>query len=295
MNEHLGTSAAPRGCDSIALWLLPSGHLLGNVVSKLAYSADALSICEMVELSRVLSVQRGGSEVALRRLLADLGLLDTEVLDQGDRRSSGLLCLRAGAQYWDYAHPNAFQRDRDDMAAYEMAGGERTCVPMGKVVPFGAIPSGARALREVAHHVVDAQYQENFHHELVHKTRVPSLGSRHGIACFLSYLDEDLQRRHCVQILPEGQDRVSSCPLIEEDDLPNFYLVLCARYERYQWRYRNSWIYQCVFLDLGHMLAAMQVYAAHRSLPLIFSEAADDAIRHSEFLVNEPLVICSVA
>lgn len=297
MSKGSPPSAEPAIPDAQAcvLWLLPCGRRIANLWSKQMWSADALSQSELIALCRLLSGWMGKPVAGpIEACLAEAGLLTSDARNATFRPCDDLPLLRCGTRYWDYSDTEAMQRDRADMQTYALHGGERLHPPQdGQKLPSARFAQEAQSLLALAHHVLDAQFQQNFHAQRVDKKRVPSLGARHGIAGFPAYWDGELQRTCYVRIMPDGTQVTARSPLAQSAQcvLPAVHFVLCVQYERYQWRYRNAWIYQCVYLDLGHILAAMQVYAARHGLPLRFAEVSADLIDDEQMLVNEPFVI----
>lgn len=118
-----------------------------------------------------------------------------------------------------------------------------------------------------------------FHHETVSRKMVPSIGARHGLICHVLVNEVSTQRRIFLRIHDDG--RIGAIPASNDNRSTRWpELVIGVDFERYQWRYRTGWIYQCIYLDLGHVLAALKLHAEHNGLQL--------EVRSAEFMSQPP-------
>lgn len=285
----------------LELWFLPSKCSLRNIGTKSEFSADALTEDDVINLCSSLGAAEEQLDELVTNYLAALGLLpvppyELNVDQTRDQKTDDFFWLRAGAKYWDYADAEAFRKDARDMARYEHEGPESPLWAVDlEVASAPSLGPDAKKLFTLAHQVFDSQYSERFHHELVHKKIIPSLGARHGINCYLSYFDERLRRRALLAIGPDGADYFPPAGAVSSSNLAENCLVICAHFDRYQWRYRNGWVYQCILLDVGHALAALRVCAKNLSVALTFEQAPEELLNEMNLLNNEPLIIAQLS
>ena len=279
----------------VEAWMLPHTLRVRNALTKAEFAPNEspdgfLSLCETM-LSQI---DAGFLPQEFQQLCA-MGLVAPLDCSQAfEDKASELLRLRYGTGYWDYSDPTAMARDAMDMLRYAEelqpevlpeAGSD------GSSCEVGSAP--ARTLLWLAHQVFDTRKRERFHHETVSRKLVPSLGARHGLS---AYLCEGMNSEGGVRWILIGDDgrNVAIQPAFPYKgidvgcDLP--YIVICADFERYQWRYRNGWVYQCVYLDLGHALAALKLLAQEDSQTLVLEHVRSDAMGPHRDLTHEPLV-----
>lgn len=276
-------------------WMLPHTLRVRNALTKAEFASNEspdrfLALCETM----LLRTESGFPTQEFQQLCA-MGLIAAPDSGQAvEDKASELLRLRYGTGYWDYSDPTAMARDAMDMLRYAEelqpdvlpeAGSD------GSSCEVGSAP--ARTLLWLAHQVFDTRRRERFHHETVSCKLVPSLGARHGLS---AYLCDGMNAEGGVRWISIGDDgrNVAIQPTFpykkvdEGCDPP--YIVICADFERYQWRYRNGWVYQCVYLDLGHVLAALKLLAQEDSQILLLEHTRSDAMGSHRDLTHEPLV-----
>lgn len=200
-----------------------------------------------------------------------------------------LAILRTGTQYWDYSDITAIARDAEEMRNFQNEGAPRDLYrdePL-QAKPF-EISQAAASMLELAHLVLDSRKKDRFHHELVDKKIVPSLGGRHGINAYLAGTSGN---QWLLSLRSDGSHfpTHSWCEVAPEGPQSER-LILCANFERYQWRYRNGWVYQCVYFDLGHVLATLALCARQAGLELAIEHASNDMMGLERELVNEPIL-----
>src|SRR5690606_36606111 len=121
-----------------------------------------------------------------------------------------------------------------------------------------------RVLAALAHQVFDSRGSERFHHESIDKKLVPSIGARHGLGAYLYGRVAGFEGEQWVRVKTDGTNmavRPSKSKLFCQVDARDEHMLICVNFERYQWRYRSAWVYQCIYLDLGHALAALKLLA----------------------------------
>jgi hypothetical protein len=148
-------------------------------------------------------------------------------------------------------------------------------------------------LSVLAHQVFDSRFCERFHHDLVDKKLIPSIGARHGLVAYLNGYVAGFYGMQWVCINVDGTNTIIS-PLGEDfgcrGAVSHECMLICVKFECYQWRYRNGWVYQCVYLDLGHALAALKLLAEMQGCSLTFKHASANAMGIKRELEEEPLI-----
>lgn len=72
-------------------------------------------------------------------------------------------------------------------------------------------------------------------------------------------------------------------------------LLVSVRFEHYQWRYRTGWILQCIYLDLGHAVAAIRLLAARAVKRLRITFSIPPFQGDFTDLVSEPLLLIQLS
>jgi hypothetical protein len=200
------------------------------------------------------------------------------------------LSARRAVRFVDYVEPGTFAADRSDMEEFAKAN------PMpAATLEFDTeavqLPDRLTRLCALA---FAANGSREFHNHRVLLKSCPSLGGRHGIEAFIV----------CPQAMSVTPGIHYFHPVRREfyraadTNLPSQrspHLVLSCVFERYQWRYRSGWAYYCILLDLGHILAAIELAASE--LGIAINEIDVHPYRHESpwrELVHEPLFACTL-
>lgn len=243
----------------------------------------------------LLSPQLGESRDVLLDELRNLNLLETEQsLSDWYRTWSfygfdlgGYLASRYHLNRFDYSKPDILDRDRQDMEKYlddapypplkinEWTSSSR----LGLIHPsrFGRTRrvSTIEKLSALLFWPFGVQRGASFLEVLpTFLKSVPSKGCRHPFDAFVVsrqsgvlddggyYYDPE---HHCLHPVhnPENLD--------SEKGL--FLAVFCS-FERVQWRYRQSWAYKDLYLDLGHIVETLRLVANETEVDLVETEPA---------------------
>lgn len=279
--------------------MLPNALVLRNALTKVTLTGmgsprEFLSLCEALLMRSETGLVAGELQE-----LGNAGLVTEQTSAHYLEDDAGaLLRLRCGTTYWDYSEAEVLQRDAADMLRFLAQDPPRS-------VMFEAVESTdlatasepLQALAALAHQVFDTRGTARFHHEVVDRKMIPSIGARHGLGAYLLHrFGGAREEAQWVRINEDGSNvalcGASSCQV----DGRGEHLLICANFERYQWRYRSAWVYQCIYLDLGHALAALKLLARRQGLCLVFEHARADAMGVQRVLGNEALIqvtICS--
>ncbi len=255
----------------------PQGVALVQSASGVSYEANDLGTDGLAGLLVDLARPDQLASSAMFSMLERMGL--AACVTAHPWACDSFLGLRRAARFWDYADPQALARDARDMLAFEAEAPDRPADQAGSCKTFDAAAlrkakgAGFASLVDIGHAVLRSRGRARFHHQCVERRLVPSIGARHGLGCYA---------------LLQG-DQPEPVPQVP---LPA--LVIAVDYERYQWRYRTSWIYQCIFLDLGHAIAAIQMLARRQGLSLRFAHADAGSLPRARALRSEPLVLIHV-
>lgn len=266
----------------------PAGVELAQPANGVVYAADPLGPVLLGELFGQLTEPSGDFLAELQ----DKDLVTGQYGACGSARDA-FMDLRCSARFWDYADPQALSKDAQDMRAYAresahvQPSGRRAC----------AHPCGVPTLRVEEHLLVDlaqqvfvADSRVRFFDQQVSRKLVPSIGARHGLNCHAVVAGADEGQVHLLEIREDGEVVASDWPVATRPPwLPA--LLIGVDYERYQWRYRSGWVYQCIYLDLGHVVAAMRLLANHAGVNLSCGWTVPDLLPESRPLANETLLV----
>jgi hypothetical protein len=282
-----------RDLASLELLFLPDGHaILGNTGTGVRLAATDLSPSELVSVcKRMLTLT--GENVAETHALRNMRLLSKAGHDASSssrRTLNPLDRLRRSSMFWDYAVPGVLQKDAADMLRYQEEE------PHFDPASLRSPSSGTLApdllshpLITLAHEVFDAQAECMFHSERVHRKRVPSLGARHGLTCRIVRRISGSDHVEAI-IRPDAATVLADSPRYDTLEGPaEVFLVIEVEFEKYQWRYRNGWVYQCVYLDLGHIICALRLVAGYAGMCLSFRHVHQE--EGGSGCVVEPLVL----
>jgi hypothetical protein len=282
--------------EGIEAWMLPGSLRIRNAISKAEFVSmgsrtDFLSLCD-----NLFAATEDGffSDTDLQQL-RNLGLVTAPPCDPClDGDAGALLRLRCGTTYWNYGDAMALQRDAADMRRFQEQDPPREIFEEKEVcLNLATASDGLRMLATLAHQVFDSRGSEHFHHELVEKKLIPSIGARHGLGAYLYGRFNGFEGAQWVRVKTDGTHmaiRSSKSTSVSQEDACDEHMLICVNFERYQWRYRSAWVYQCVYLDLGHALAALKLLAHRQGCSLTFKHARCDAMDAKRALENEPLI-----
>lgn len=271
-------------------WLLPNELVVRNCITKSEYSLDR-ECAEFLHLCTALLERNENSAVPTLHEMEVFGLVlsKNQLLSRTD---CDLVDFRAGTQYFDYSDPSTIERDARDMINYEQSSPRRyvdeDTSPVQKVLNPD---NTTRELIYLCQTIFEAQEEVNFHHEIVERKIVPSLGARHGINASLMSVEGDLDS---MTSRDDNSTHIGQVKMPRAARRQQSHILLCANFDRYQWRYRHSWIYQCIYLDLGHVVAAMKLLASSRGIQLDFTNVDGEAGELQKQLINEPLLKVSI-
>ena len=120
---------------------------------------------------------------------------------------------------------------------------------------------------------------------------LPSHGARHP---FESYLVSNNSR-----LLPDGFFHYNSKDhFLEQIQIPSkaifnnqgLYLIVCVIFDRVSWRYRNSWHYNDIFFDLGHIVGQLNYLKKKIGIDVCNFNATFNLPLFKD-LLEEPIVI----
>lgn len=282
--------------DEVCVWFVPGRRSLRNEVSKTEFLLDSLAHESLVDVMReIIGLALAGGQGPSRTTLQELGLLASGpwpavAQDEACPSARAFFLLRAGARYWDYADPDALARDAAEMKAYtyeEAPPQLRTGPAAGRLDAHGG--SMVDSLCAAAHEVFDARATVPFHGSPVHRKIVPSLGARHGLGCRISFIDQVTGERVLAAIDFDGATRETTRGPPDAADCRHPELLVDVEFEKFQWRYRTAWVYQCIFLDLGHVLATLFLLLASRGFSFAATHAVPPDASDPLALLREPL------
>jgi SagB-type dehydrogenase family enzyme len=169
---------------------------------------------------------------------------------------------RYAIHHADYANPDVFDMDRDIMISYAaqpppLIAKEMYGISDDITLPHPAYDRTEDPLNKIGHFIFythgklrDASFLDLLPSQF---KCVPSKGGRHPFEAYIA-------ASHCA-FLPNG---LYHYPVLDhclrpisanESNMPQggLYFYVTALYDRYQWRYRDSWAYKDLFLELGHL------------------------------------------
>ncbi|WP_002628669.1 SagB/ThcOx family dehydrogenase [Cystobacter fuscus] len=205
--------------------------------------------------------------------------------------------LRGVVQFLDYSEKTVFMNDRSRMDAYLQC---EQPPPIAKTYPnaprlllhhpsLGEPFDRAGKLGVLLFWSFGRLRQATFLDVLTMQFKpVPSLGARHPLEAYVCVAEG--------ACIPEGTyhyDPIAHAleQLDTRADVPfeagQVLLTVSVIFERFQWRYRDKWIYKDLFHEIGHVQGNLHLVADEYSLKL---EPRDDLhlMQDSERLVEEP-------
>lgn len=178
-----------------------------------------------------------------------------------------LVAAGRSTEFADYAEDNTLTRDAEQMLEYTHESvppplfllhhtNEAVSLAPGQLSPGN--------LEETISFLLLAGFgyfgKRRFHNHQVLKKLVPSLGGRHGLEAYLDVRGYEPIRsglyhysvaEHALHLLaPQEAESATISKRLT--------LIVACVFDRYQWRYRNSWAYRCIWFDVGHVIETLR-------------------------------------
>lgn len=275
------------------VYFTPRGTLLINSATGSRWGAgdakgdwDREALADLID--QVLLDGADGSGASFNEL-ERYGLASIRVADPDADAHADFIDQRKSACFWDYAQHDALARDARDMLAFELQEPSPRGPMISCIEPASGVPCGDPRVVEIARTVFSFTDRARFHHQQVGRRVVPSIGARHGLTC---HIVRDAQGLQACCTRMEDNGALSECSEMDfasPESLPA--LLVSVRFEHYQWRYRTGWILQCIYLDLGHAVAAIRLLAAHAAIRLRITFSIPPLKGDFTELVSEPLLL----
>jgi hypothetical protein len=208
--------------------------------------------------------------------------------------------IRSTTAFVDYSTPEAFCDDRENMISVVQSDGrpqlvsdrDDACRALSEQHAEGRI----KFLMELIRTVFVVRGSARFHNHQVFRKAIPSMGGRHGVEVYLSIGENDGGKAAvpgCYHFSPT-EDRFRG-PLERLTCRAGTGILLSAVFERYQWRYRSGWVYQCILLDIGHAVGALRTLAAAEGYRLQVREPIDVDLSIGDALDEDVFLLMTLA
>ncbi|MDF2940536.1 MAG: nitroreductase [Gammaproteobacteria bacterium] len=240
--------------------------------------------------------------IGLIENLCDCGVLTLcdHLEEHSENEFVNFLHFREGIKHADYSSSTVFNEDKDEMKTYltssEIPKLFKNYDVLADIQLFhpahGAPLTKQQKISTLLFYAFGQLREATFLDLLPAMLKmVPSKGARHPYDLYLIdnngkifspgfyYYRPD---KHCLELIRNISSKTGK-------DKPNslLQLFIVVNYERYQWRYRHSWAYKDIYLDLGHITEMLNLASQHLNLHL--TEADSLCFPNEKALTDECL------
>lgn len=217
----------------------------------------------------------------------------------GSARLSSAAAVPVGVfnkpDFVDYGSPSVYFFDRDHSRKSAEAEAPPNCVA---VIPEGAsfkVPTSQMEVYGGALYAVAAivatvfknrEDGDFFGYSCIRRL-YPSIGARHGFEVALSLsCGDELTLAYFSPV-----DDAFYFTLLPGAVTSSIRLVVYVHWQRYFWRYRDSWYYNAVLLEMGHMLACLEVLSQQYGIQFQVCERVPFSINPLDVWASPLLVV----
>ncbi len=184
----------------------------------------------------------------------------------------GFLCLRWVSQFVDYGEQDVLRSDRRRMRRY--AEGSAPPPPKfeheGRALhlphpAFGDPTTDTDRIAHLLYFSFGRIRRGRFLAQEVEHRAVPSQGARHPLQAYVEVCTDDLLEPGLYHY-DGAQHRLVRLAAMDRRRPPGTRIWMTARLQRYQWRYRDKWIFKDLYHEVGHVRGNLELVAADLGL-----------------------------